>query len=105
MGMRETTLAPGQLFRSVHMEKSYLGKADYPVLYKVDPRVGELPQGNELSWDHVDSPKSVSFDLLIAFQREITFFMVNVFLRLIFQIQAHESSRYDNLGLVEKPEA
>ena len=24
---------PGQLLRSVHMEKSYLGKADYPVLY------------------------------------------------------------------------
>ena len=27
------TLAPGQLLRSVHMEKSYLGKAGYPVLY------------------------------------------------------------------------
>ena len=24
--MRKTTLAPGQLLRSVHMEKSYLGK-------------------------------------------------------------------------------
>ena len=33
MSMRKTTLAPGQLLRSVHMEKSYLGKADYPVLY------------------------------------------------------------------------
>ena len=31
--MRKTTLAPGQLLRSVHMEKSYLGKAVYPVLY------------------------------------------------------------------------
>ena len=33
MSMRKTTLAPGQLLRSVHMEKSYLGKAGYPVLY------------------------------------------------------------------------
>ena len=33
MSMRKTTLALGQLLRSVHMEKSYLGKADYPVLY------------------------------------------------------------------------
>ena len=32
MSMRKTTLAPGQLLRSVHMEKSYLGKAGYPVL-------------------------------------------------------------------------
>ena len=31
--MRKTTFAPGQLLRSVHMEKSYLGKAGYPVLY------------------------------------------------------------------------
>ena len=31
--MRKTTLHPGQLLRSVHMEKSYLGKAAYPVLY------------------------------------------------------------------------
>ena len=33
MSMRKTTLAPGQLSCSVHMEQSYLGKADYPVLY------------------------------------------------------------------------
>ena len=33
MSMRKTTLAPGQLLRSVHMEKRYLGKAGYPVLY------------------------------------------------------------------------
>ena len=33
MSMRKTTLAPGQLLRSVQMEKSYLGKAGYPVLY------------------------------------------------------------------------
>ena len=82
MSMRKTTLAPGQLLRSVHMEKSYLGKAGYLVLYnglpatrscpgqgeihvnsyrrqtmhrgKVDPRVSELPRGNGLSWDHVN---------------------------------------------------
>ena len=78
MSMRKTTLAPGQLLRSVHMEKSYLGKAGYPVLYKVapgqqkthvnsyrsqtmhrdkvDPGVSELPRGNELSRDHVNRP-------------------------------------------------
>ena len=33
MSMRKTILAPGQLLGSVHMEKSYLGKAGYPVLY------------------------------------------------------------------------
>ena len=33
MSMRKATLAPEQLLRSVHMEKSYLGKAGYPVLY------------------------------------------------------------------------
>ena len=33
MSMRKTTLSPGQLLLSVHMEKSYLGKAGYPVLY------------------------------------------------------------------------
>ena len=33
MRMCKTALAPGQLVRSVHMEKSYLGKAGYPVLY------------------------------------------------------------------------
>ena len=82
MSMRKTTLAPGQLLRSVHMEKSYLGKAGYPVLYngnlplevaagqrkthvnsyrrqtmhqgKVDPGVS-----NELSRDHVNRPIEV----------------------------------------------
>ena len=82
MSMRKTTLALGQLLPSVHMEKSYLGKAGYLVLYKgnlplevapgqcktnvnnyrrqtvhrgkVDPGVSELPRGNELSWDHVN---------------------------------------------------
>ena len=82
MSMRKTALAPGQLLRSVHMEKSYLGKAGYPVLDnglpasrscpgatknsceqlqtvhrgKVDPGVSELPRGNELSRDHVNRP-------------------------------------------------
>ena len=27
---------------------------------QVDPGVSELPRGNELSWDHVTGPKSVS---------------------------------------------
>ena len=84
--MRKTTLAPGQLLRSVHMNKSYLGKAGYPVQYctmgnpplevapgqrethvnsyrrqtvhrgKVDPWVSELPRGNELSRDQVNRP-------------------------------------------------
>ena len=75
--MRKTTLVPGQLLHSVHMEKSYL---DRPVTWcctmgnsplkvalgqgqidvnsyrhqtmlrgKVDPGVSELAQGNELS--------------------------------------------------------
>ena len=33
MSMRKTTLAPGQLLGSVHMERNYLGKAGCPVLY------------------------------------------------------------------------
>ena len=33
MSVHNTTFAPGQLFRSVHMKKRYLGKAGYPVLY------------------------------------------------------------------------
>ena len=82
MSMRKTALAPGQLLRSVHMEKSYLGKADYgcctkgnPPLEvapgkrethlnsyrrqtmhrgKVDPGVSEFPRGNDLSRDHAN---------------------------------------------------
>ena len=42
--MRKTTLAPGQLLRSVHMKKSYLGKAD--VVQRVT-RLLKLPWGNE----------------------------------------------------------
>ena len=82
MSMRKTALAPGQLLRSVHMEKCYLGKAGCPVFYnwslevspwqrkthvnsyrhqtvyrgKVDPGVSELLRGNELSRDHVNRP-------------------------------------------------
>ena len=37
MSMRKTTLAPGQFLRSVHMKKSYLGKAGYPVLSVTTP--------------------------------------------------------------------
>ena len=33
MSMHKITLAPGKLLLSVHIEKSYLGKAGYPVLY------------------------------------------------------------------------
>ena len=79
--MRKTALVPGQLLRFVQMEKSYHGKAGYPVLDpplevapgqrkthvnsyrrqtvhrgKVDPGVSELPRGNELSRDHVNRP-------------------------------------------------
>ena len=81
MSMRKTALAPRQLLRSVHMEKSYLDKAGCatgnPPLKvalgqgeihvnsyrrqtmhrgKVDPGVSELPRGNELSRDHVNRP-------------------------------------------------
>ena len=82
--MRKTALAPGQLLHFVHMEKRYLGKAGYLLLYnglpasrsclgkgdihvnsyrrqtmhrgKVDPGASELPRGNELSRDHVNRP-------------------------------------------------
>ena len=84
MSMRKATLAPGQLLRSVHMEKSYLGRrvtryctTGNPPLEvapgqrkthvnsyrrqtvhrgKVDSGVSELPRGNELSRDHVNRP-------------------------------------------------
>ena len=84
MSMRKTTLAPGQLLPSVHMEKSYLGKAgtrccttgNLPLEVapgkrkthvnsdrrqtvhrgKVDPGVSELARGNDLSRDHVNRP-------------------------------------------------
>ena len=42
MSMRKTALAPGQLLHSDHIEKSYLGKAGYPVLYKGVTRLSKL---------------------------------------------------------------
>ena len=84
MSMRKTTLAPGQLLRSVHMEKSYLAKVGYPPLEvgpeqrkthvnsyrrqtvhrgKVDPGVCELPRDNELSRDHVNRPWTLLFPI------------------------------------------
>ena len=82
--MRKTALAPGQLLRSVHMEKVTLSRrvtwcctTGNPSLKvaprqrkthvnsyrrqtvhrgKVDPRFSELPRGNELSRDHVNRP-------------------------------------------------
>ena len=82
--MRKTTLAPGQLLRSVHIEKVTLAR---PVTWccttgkpplevapgqgeshvnsyrrqtmhrgRVDPGVSELLQGNELFRDHVNRP-------------------------------------------------
>ena len=84
MSMRKTTLAPGQLLRSVHMEKVTSARrvtrcctTGNPPLEvapgqrkihvnsyrrqtvhrgKVDPGVSELPRGNELSRDHVNRP-------------------------------------------------
>ena len=84
MSMRKTTLAPGQLLRSVHMEKVTSArrvtrcctKGNPPLEVaprqrktpvnsyrrqtmhrgKVDPGVSELPRGNELSRDHVNRP-------------------------------------------------
>ena len=44
MSMRNTTLALGHLLLSVHMEKSYLGKAGYP------------PGGGGLNLDQTDVP-------------------------------------------------
>ena len=72
--MRKTTLAPGQLLRSVHMhgEKSPLevapeqrkthvnsGRRQTVHRGKVDPGVSELPRGNELSRDHVNRPSDI----------------------------------------------
>ena len=78
MSMRKTTLAPGQLLRSVQMEKSYLGKAGYQccttgnMSFEVAPgqrkthvnsymrqtvHRGKVdPGGSELSRDHVNRP-------------------------------------------------
>ena len=60
MSMRKTTIAPGQLLRSVHMEESYLGKAGYPLYRpcteaKLIPGSVSCPRGNELSRNHVNA--------------------------------------------------
>ena len=51
MSMRKTTLAPRQLLRSVQMEKSYLGKASYLVLYKVN-----LDNHNPVKTSNINKP-------------------------------------------------
>ena len=84
MSMRKTTLALGQLLRSAHMEKSYIGRAGLPCVVhdnppledalrqrkthvnsyrrqtmhrgKVDPRVSELPGAMSCPRDHVNRP-------------------------------------------------
>ena len=84
MSMRKATRAPGQLLRSVHMEKVTSARrvtrcctTGNPPLEvapgqpkthvnsyrcqtvrrdKVDPGVNELPRGNELSREHVNRP-------------------------------------------------
>ena len=85
MSMRKTDSCPGQLLRSVHMEKITSARrvtrcctTGNPPLEvapgqrethvnsyrrhqtmhrgKVEPGVSELPRGNELSWDHVNRP-------------------------------------------------
>ena len=39
MSMHKTALAPGQLLRSVHMEKNYTGNAGYPVFNNELPSI------------------------------------------------------------------
>ena len=58
--MRKTTVTPGELLRSGHIEKRYLGKTPLKIVPaqqkqtvhrgKVDPGVSELPR------DHVNRP-------------------------------------------------
>ena len=67
MSMRKTTLALGQLLRSVHMKKSYLEvdlevapgqwKTHVNSYRRQTMHRGKVdPQGNELSRDHVNRP-------------------------------------------------
>ena len=91
--MRKTTLAPGQLLRSVHMElprqgglpgavqrvthlsklprgnEKHVNSYRHQTMHrgKVDPGVSELSQGNELSRDHVNRP-SVRLQIFIIIQ-------------------------------------
>ena len=55
MSMRKTTLAPGQLLRSVRMEKSYLGKAGYPVLYNGSPASRSCPGATKNSCEQLQA--------------------------------------------------
>ena len=63
MSMHKTTLALGQLLRSVHMKKSYLEVAPGQLKTHVNSyrrqtmHRGKVdPGGNELSRDHVNRP-------------------------------------------------
>ena len=55
MSMRKTAIAPGQLLRSVHMEKSYLGKAGYPVLYNGQPTSRSCPGATKNSCEQLQA--------------------------------------------------
>ena len=76
MSMRKTTFPPGQLLRSVQMErccttgnpplevapgqrKTHVNSYRRQTMHrgKVDPGVSELPRDNELSRDHVNRPE------------------------------------------------
>ena len=47
MSMHKTTLAPEKLLRSVHIEKSYLGKGRLPGVVQRVTRLSKLPQGKK----------------------------------------------------------
>ena len=55
MNMRKATLAPGQLLRSVHMEKSYLGKVGYPVLDNGQPASQSCPGATKNSCEQLQA--------------------------------------------------
>ena len=55
MSMRKTALAPGQLLSYVHMEKSYHGKAGYPVLYKGLPASRSCPGATKNSCEQLQA--------------------------------------------------
>ena len=55
MSMRKTALVPGQLLRSVHMEKSYLGKAGYPVLDNGLPASRSCPRATKNSCEQLQA--------------------------------------------------
>ena len=53
--MRKTALPQGQLLSSVHMEKSYHGKAGYPVLYKGLPASRTCPGATKNSCEQLQA--------------------------------------------------